>query len=299
MAVDVTRARVTAALPCDGPPRDRRRHLAPERVVGLRICVALILAAAAACATAPTKPPAGTLEPDRFLMEHGTDALNKKRWLTAREYFRQLVDSYPQSSYRAEAKLGIGDTYIGEGSVESYVLAINEFREFLSYYPNHKRDDYAQYKLGMAHYKQMHGSDRDQTETREAIVELSIFMQRYPTSALASEVRPRLREARDRYSDYQYGVGYFYFKTMKYYPASVDRFLAILKDDAEYTRRDGVYFYLAQSLLKVKRPAEALPYLDRLEKEFEQSQYLEEARKLATTLKAEMNKKAGSDPHVP
>ena len=31
---------------------------------------------------------------------------------------------------------------------------------------------YAQYKLGMCHYYQMHGPDRDQTETREAIAEL-------------------------------------------------------------------------------------------------------------------------------
>ena len=33
---------------------------------------------------------------------------------SSREYFRQLVDSYPQSQYRADAKLGLGDTYLGE-----------------------------------------------------------------------------------------------------------------------------------------------------------------------------------------
>ena len=43
--------------------------------------------------------------------------LNKKHWLTSREYFRQLMDSYPQSQYRADAKLGLGDTYLGEGSL--------------------------------------------------------------------------------------------------------------------------------------------------------------------------------------
>ena len=70
----------------------------------------LVLACAAACASGPKKPPAGTLEPDKFLCERGTEELNEKHWLTAREYFRQLVDSYPQSPYRADAKLGIGDT---------------------------------------------------------------------------------------------------------------------------------------------------------------------------------------------
>ena len=115
----------------------------------------------------PKKPPTGTPQPDKFLFERGTEELNKRRWLVSREYFRQLVDSYPQSKYRADAKLGVGDTYIGEGSAESYVLAINEFREFLSFYPTHKRADYAQLKLGMAHFYQMRAPERDQTETRD------------------------------------------------------------------------------------------------------------------------------------
>ena len=49
------------------------------------------------------------------------------------------------------------------------MLAINEFREFLSFYPTQPRADYAQYKLGMAHFRQMRAPQRDQTETRDAI----------------------------------------------------------------------------------------------------------------------------------
>ena len=62
------------------------------------------------------------------------------------------------------------------------VLAINEFREFLNFYPTHERADYAQYKLGMAHFYQMRAAMRDQTETREAIRELQTFVDKYPTS---------------------------------------------------------------------------------------------------------------------
>ena len=65
----------------------------------------------------------------------------------------------------------------------------------------------------------------------------------------------------------------------------------ILRKDPEYTNRDGVYYYLAQSLIKVNRPAEALPYLDRLLAEFEQSQYLADAQQQAADLKAQFNKK--------
>src|SRR5687768_8318836 len=166
----------------------------------------LLLVSLSACASGPRRPPVGTLEPDKFLFERGTEELDKRRWLTSREYFRQLMDSYPQSIYRADAKLGLADTYLGERSAESTVLAINEYREFLSFYPTHRRAYYAQFKLGMCHFYQMHGPDRDQTETQDAIAELSTFVERYgqtdagdPDRAkLIEEGRARLREARDR-----------------------------------------------------------------------------------------------------
>ncbi|MDP9324619.1 MAG: outer membrane protein assembly factor BamD [Acidobacteriota bacterium] len=260
----------------------------------------LVVAFVSACASGPKKPPVGTLEPDKFLWERGTDELTKKHWLTAREYFRQLMDSYPQSTYRADAKLGLADTYLGEGSAESDVLGVNEYREFLSFYPTHERAYYAQFKLGMCHFYQMHGPDRDQTETHEAIAELTAFVQRYANSPLIGDGRARLREARDRLSDSDYRVAYFYLRTQKFAPAAIDRFNAILKTDPEYTRRDAVYFFLAQALLKVNRPAEALPYLDRLVSEFETSEYLEQAKKLAETLKADVKKpKTGSVSHEP
>jgi outer membrane protein assembly factor BamD len=283
MALDHTCNRVTSPA---------RRGPGPARV-RLLLCAlaAVALAAASACATGPRRPPSGTLEPDKFLWERGTEELNEKHWLTAREYFRQLMDSYPQSTYRADAKLGLADTYLGEGSLESNVLAINEYREFLSFYPTHARADYAQYKLGMAHFYQMHGPERDQTETREAIAELTLFLRRYPNSALVPEAQKHLRLARDRLSDSEYGVAYFYVRTQKFAPAAIDRFNALLRDDPEYSRRDAVYYYLAQSLMQMGRQAEALPYLDKLIAEFEQSEYLEDAKKLSATLKADLDKK--------
>jgi outer membrane protein assembly factor BamD len=294
MALDHTGARLMARLSSTHPQDPRFSSFAGWRAATIALLLLAGLGGAAlttACGSASKKPPVGTLEPDKFLWERGTAELNRKHWLNAREYFRQLMDSYPQSPYRADAKLGLADTYLGENSAESKVLAINEYREFLSFYPTHARADYAQYKLGMAHYYQMSGPERDQTETRDAITELKTMVQRYPNSAFAPEAMKHLREARDRLSDAEYRVAYFYVRTQKFPPAAIDRFTALLKDDPEYSRRDAVYFYLAQSLMKINRPAEALPYLDRLLKEFEQSEYLEEARTLAATLKADLAKK--------
>lgn len=144
----------------------------------------------------------------------------------------------------------------------------------------------------MSHFYQMHGPDRDQTETREAIVELALMIRRFPESQLVPEARKNLRIARDRLGDAEYGVAYFYVRTQKFPPAAIERFKTILKEDPEYTRRDAVYYYLAESYLKMQKPAEALPLLERLAAEFEQSEYLEVGKKLAETLKADLSKKA-------
>jgi outer membrane protein assembly factor BamD len=253
----------------------------------LRLSALIVLAAlAAACASSgPKKPPPGSLEPDKFLYERGIENLEKKRWLVAREYFRQLIDSYPQSPHRADAKLGLGDTFLGEKSAESYVLAANEFREFLNFYPTHDRAHYAQFQLAMTSFRQMRAAMRDQTETRDAIRELQVYLTRFPDRPLAAEARTKLREAKDRLADWDSGVAQHYFR-IKWYPGVIGRLMPLLKSDPEYTRRDGVYYLLGESYVKIQRPAEALPYFDRLVKEFEQSEYLEKAKSRITELKA-------------
>ena len=244
------------------------------------------LSAAAACASAGRGVPAGTSQPDKFLFDKGTEALNAKKWLTAREFFREIVDSYTQSPYRPDAKLGIGDTYLGEGTSDGLERALNEYREFLGFFPTNPRADYAQYKLGMTHFKQMRAPQRDQSQTREAISEFERFVERYPASMLMSEVQARLRESRDRLSESDYLVGYFYYR-QRWYPGAVDRFKDLLKQDPGFTNRDAVYFYLGEALFKANRKAEALPYYEMLVQEFQESEYLPDATKRVAELKSQ------------
>jgi outer membrane protein assembly factor BamD len=249
------------------------------------------LVTAAACASHTRGAvPVGTTEPDKFLFDKGTEALNAKKWLTAREFFKQVTETYTASPYRPDAKLGIGDTYLGEATAEALVLAINEFSEFLSFYPTNRRADYAQYKLGIAHFRQMRLPQRDQTETRAALREFETFIARYPNSSLMPEVKTKLRETRDRLSEADYQVGFFYFR-QKWYSGAISRFRSVLKEDPEFTGRDAVYYHLAEAYVRTKREAEALPLFEKLVKEFEQSEYLVEAQKRITELKTQTTSK--------
>jgi outer membrane protein assembly factor BamD len=257
--------------------------------------VLALAAMAAACASGgPKKPPTGTAEPDKFLYDRGTENLGRKRWIVAREYFRQLVDSYPQSPYRADAKLGIGDSFMGERSAESYVLALNEFREFLNFYPTSRRAHYAQFKMGEAHFNQMKGPMRDQTETRDAIREFQVYVQRYPDQPLIDDARQKLRQAKDRLDEWDLGVAEHYYR-IKWYPGAIGRLTPLIKNDPEFTGRDKAYYLLASSYEKVRQPAQALPLYERIVNEFEQSEYLETAKKRIAELKSTQPAPAGKD----
>jgi outer membrane protein assembly factor BamD len=248
----------------------------------LPIAVAVMFVAA--CGGKKPVLPAGTADADKFLWEHGTEAAQNKKWLNAREYFRNLVDNYPQSPYRPDAKLALGDTYISEKSSESLLLGAQEFREFLTFYPTHPRADYAQLQLAQSHAKQMLKPERDQSATKDAIKEIEIFLQRYPNSKLMPEARKLEREARDRLSEANYRVGFYYFR-VKWYVGAIDRFKDVLDTDPGFTLRDAVYYHLAESLYRTDKKPEALPYYERLLREFEKSEFLDLAQKRVEELK--------------
>ena len=265
----------------------------PTRALSFVVFLAA-LATVAACGPKKDVIPKGN-QPDKFLFDRGTEQLQAKHWLTAREYFRHILDSYPQSNLRPEAKLGLADSYLGEDTSESMTLAVNEYREFLTFYPTNDRADYAQFKLGMTHYKQMRSSQRDQTESKAAVAEFETFVERYPNSALMPEGREKLREAKDRLSLHEYEVGVFYFK-QRWYPGAIDRLKGLLKADPGFSTRDGAYYYLAESLVKLRLNAEALPLYEKLIAEFEKSEFLEKSKLRVDELKTASNAKPDAAP---
>lgn len=256
------------------------------------IIVAATLALTACGGQDVVIPDLTEVDADQILFERGTQALTEEAWSTAREYFVQIRDNYPQSALRAQARLGIVDSYEGEGTDIAYISALTELREFLRLYPpTHELAPEAQLKLGMVYFNQMRRPERDQTETRSAIAEFETFIEQYAEFAdpqLLADARARLRDARDRLSDSNFLVGRFYYR-LSYYPGAIDRFREILDEDPGYTRRDAVYFHLADSLATTARGPEALPLFERLVSEFPSTEYLEDANLRIAELKVAMD----------
>ena len=267
------------------------------RRTALVLCAVLSAAALSACGSKVRLPAVGEAEADKFLYDRGTELLLKKNWLNAREYFRRIVDNYPRSAYREEAKLGIGDTFLGEGRIESLILGANEFKEFLSYFPRSPRTDYAQYRLGYAQFKQMLGPQRDQTATVDAIRELQKFLDSYPDSKYRPEVVKLYRQARDRLSESEFKIGLLYYR-IRWNQGALLRFTALLQSDPEYSKRDELYFYMGEALKRTGLLGEALPMYDKVVKEFDskKSKYFKTAEKRVEEIKRLLDAAAGKTP---
>lgn len=221
---------------------------------------------------------------DRLVWDAGQAALKKKDWLTAREHFRRVVDGFPNSEFAAQARVALGDTYFREGGTANYILAISEYRQFLTLFPSHAQSDYAQFQVAECFFKQKNGPDRDQTPTRDALDEYERLVVTYPRSTYVEPAKERIAACRFSLARAEYLVGFFYQRTRQAYRSAIARYEALLAQYTDYTHLDEVLFRLVECLVASGRDAEAAPHVKRLVEEYPKSRFVEEARRILARL---------------
>ena len=217
---------------------------------------------------------------DRLVWDAGQTALKKKDWLTAREQFRRVVDGFPNSEYAAQARVALGDTYFREGGTANYILAISEYRQFLTLFPSHAQSDYAQYQVAESFFRQKNGPDRDQTPTLDALAEYSKLVEQHPQSPYTEKARGRVVECRFNLARAEHMVGTFYQRTRQAYRSAIARYEALIAQYPDYAHLDEVLFRLGECLVITGRSAEAAPHLQKLLDKFPQSRFGPEAKRL-------------------
>jgi outer membrane protein assembly factor BamD len=246
-----------------------------------RAAVLVLVLVSVGCAHG-TEPDVSTLasSSDQIIWEAAQKALEKRAWQTARQYLKRIVDGFPQSEHGPGARLALGDTHFEEGGTANYIMAVEEYRQFLTFYPSHARSDYAQFRVAEAYFKQRNPSDRDQKPTEEALEEYRRLLETYPVSPYAEQARERIAVCRASLAQAEHYVGYFYQRTRRAYRAAITRYQNILRDYPDYPKLDEVLFRLGQCLDLSNRCAEALPLLAQLLEEYPQSRFSQDGRTL-------------------
>ena len=222
-------------------------------------------------------------QPDKILYEKATDEIDHGRFDVGRLTLQTLINTYPDSEYLSKAKLAIADSYYNQGGVSGLTQAEAEYKDFITFFPTAPEAPEAQYRVGMAHYRLMAKPDRDRTEAKLAEVELKEFLLKYPDSPLMPRVKGRLRMTQEVLASGDYQTAQFYYERGAF-PAAKSRFQEIVDRYPNFSRGDTTLYYLGQTLEKLKKPQQAVPYYAQIVTNFPLSPYVEEAKDRLTTM---------------
>src|SRR5690349_560066 len=103
---------------------------------------------ASACAAAAVRQ--GDAPEDYY--KEGMEDLKKELWPEAAAAFTTLKQKFPYSKYAALAELRLADVKFGS---DKFLEAIDAYKLFVQYHPNHEEVPYALYREALSHYKEL------------------------------------------------------------------------------------------------------------------------------------------------
>jgi outer membrane assembly lipoprotein YfiO len=255
--------------------------LAERNALTSRLAIGLVLGLLlAGCASSVVDLEKLSSPSDQVVFEAAQQAMEAGKYESARQYFRRVVDAFPQSQYQVRARIGLADTYMRQGGQANYILAVSAYREFLTLYPSAPEASYAQFQAAEAYFKQMNNPDRDQTATLQALEEFQRLLDVYPNSSQVEPARERIRECRQTLARSEFQVGYFYQRTRKAWRAAIGRYERVLRQYPDYENLDEVIFRLGEALAASARFNEAAPMLSRLKEEYPESRWVPRAEEI-------------------
>ncbi|MBN2539044.1 MAG: outer membrane protein assembly factor BamD [Deltaproteobacteria bacterium] len=186
--------------------------------------------------------PTGPSTPDA-LYKRGQEAYQDKDYKDAIEIFQRVTGEYPLSDYAILAELGVADSYFSD---EDYISAEAHYSDFMEFHPTSENLPYVMYQLGICHYKQMLGIDRDQTETRLAAESFERLLSRFPSSKFSLLAEKMYKECKKKLGEHEFYVGKFYFD-IEQYRAALRRFHTIEEKYARLGMDYQVDYYIRET----------------------------------------------------
>jgi outer membrane protein assembly factor BamD len=191
-------------------------------------------------------------EPDKVLYERALLNIKKGRYTEGRLTLQALINTYPDSEYLAKAKLGVADSYFKEGGTSNITQAIDEYKNFIIFFPFLDEAAYSQMQIGMGHLRLMEKADRDSTQALEAEQEFQTFLLKYPQSPLVSKAEQNLRDVQEVLADGEYRIARFYF-LKRDFPASAARLMEVSERYPLYSQSDQALWLLGEVYSRAKQ----------------------------------------------
>jgi outer membrane protein assembly factor BamD len=240
----------------------------------------LALGLLAACATSGGKkgePPA----PPEEVYQKAMRKIEKKKYYSARTMLQNLLPRIPPEDrdLLPKVQLAIADAYFKDRGLLNYGEALNGYRNFLTYFPDHDQADHARFMVGMSLFEQVLAPDRDQALTLRAIDEFRKLEAAHPDSPYVARARRKIEECYDLLAEHERLVARFY-QRRKAWSAAIDRYRSVLVQYPRYSNTHKVLFDLGVCLIATGKRTEAEAFFDRLARETPDDDRVKKSRKL-------------------
>ncbi|MBB5055796.1 outer membrane protein assembly factor BamD [Granulicella aggregans] len=177
--------------------------------------------------------------PDKQLYDKAVDATKHGRFDLSRLDLQTLLNTYPDSQYQMRAKLAIADSWYKEGGTAALTQAEQEYKDFITFFPNAPEAAEAQMRVGDIYFRQMDKPDRDYAKAVHAEQEYRTMLQQFPDSTLVPDAKQRLREVQEVLATRESTIAEFY-STHSNWPATIARYQTVADTYPQYSHMDDV-----------------------------------------------------------
>ncbi len=166
---------------------------------------------------------------------------------------------------------------------EDYAEAAVEYQHFLDLHKAHMLAPYAQYRLGLSHYKQVTTLDRDPEHVRQTIDAMEKLLKEYQGSVYELDARAKIKEGRERLAAYEIYVGKHYYRQAAYL-AALHRFERVLTLYPDLDDSAEAHYYLAKTYQDIGTPARAVEHLTALLTQYPKAKIRKDGQALLASL---------------
>ncbi|OGQ17667.1 MAG: hypothetical protein A3B70_08075 [Deltaproteobacteria bacterium RIFCSPHIGHO2_02_FULL_40_11] len=214
---------------------------------------------------------------EKIDLEVAMDFQKAGRYDLALERFQSIRNKYPLSPEAVEAELQIAETYY---LAENYIEALAYFKTFRDLHPSHKQVDFAAYRIALCNYKQIPPTiDRDLTPAQKALETFQEFLDEFPHSKYAKEIKEKQKSANQQLAEKEMYIAEFYLKRKKY-QAAAGRLEEILKKYRNLGFDEKALYYQGLCYYHMDKKNQATRVLNSFLSRFPESQFAGQAKEL-------------------
>jgi outer membrane protein assembly factor BamD len=206
---------------------------------------------------------------------------DKKDYLQAIDDFSFIKIKFSGTKVADKAQYYLAMCYYQR---KEYILAASEFESLLKNFSTSPFAIQGRYQLAMCYYGLSPDFSLDQIYTKYAIVEFQNFLELFPNEKLAPDAEGKIKELKNKlaYKDYKSGVLYM---KMENYKAAIYYFENVLQEYFETDYADDALYGKIQALIYKNKTEDALKEVERFEKKFPKSEYLNRVERIKDNLK--------------